>query len=107
MNTLVCPPNAPTGGDEQLGTYYHPKPTRPISIVNADNRIIASVMRWRWEEHLDKYIGQHQQGFVRLRSILKNIVEMDREMVLAALGDRDAAAIFLDFEAASPSISQG
>ncbi len=106
LNLLVCPPKAPTGEDATMGTYYHPRNTRPISIVNADNRIIASSFRWRWEEHFDRFVSGRQQGFIRGRSILKNVAEMDLGMVKAALGGENAAAIFLDFEAAFPSISQ-
>ena len=49
LSTLVCLPKDPTGEDPQIGTYFAPKATRPLSIVNCDNRLIASAMRSRWK----------------------------------------------------------
>ncbi|CAK0886943.1 unnamed protein product [Prorocentrum cordatum] len=79
LGTLVCLPKAPTGEDPELGAFYHASDTRPPSVVNADNRLVASAMRWRWEEHLGAYVQD---------------------------SDGDSAAVFLDFAAAFPSISQ-
>ena len=73
--------------------------------MNCDNRVVASV-RLRWEALLDRYAKSRQQGFLKGRSILKNLVEVENEMLLSALHDQEGAAIFLDFAAAFPSISQ-
>jgi len=105
-STLVCLPKDPSGEDPSMGKYYLAKATRPLSIVNSDNRLIASAMRIRWETQLAQYVKERQQGFLRKRSILKNLVEVDTAMMMTALkGDR-GAALFLDFEAAFPSIDQ-
>ena len=106
-STLVCLPKEATGEDPELGAYYAPSATRPLSIVNADNRIIASAMRARWEEHLKLYVRERQQGFLKGRSMIKNLLEVETAMLLTALEDDKGAAIFLDFEAAFPSIAQG
>ena len=105
LGTLVCLPKAPTGEDPDLGVYFKPGDTRPLSIVNCDNRLVASAMRWRWEERLTGYVLPRQQGFLMNRSILKNLVDVENRMVLEAAPDSPAVAIFLDFAAAFPSIS--
>ena len=106
LGTLVCLPKAPTGDDPELGAFYQASDTRPLSVVNADNRLVASAMRWRWEEHFGAYVRDRQQGFLRGRSILKDLVEVETVMMLRSLNDDNSAAVFLDFAAAFPSISQ-
>ena len=106
LGTLVCLPKAPTGEDPELGTYFRAADTRPLSIVNCDNRIVANSMRLRWEEHLCEFVRERHQGFLRGRSILKDLLEVESAMMLRSLQDDSAAAVFLDFAAAFPSISQ-
>ena len=60
-STLVCLAKDPSGEDPCLGQYYFSKATRPLSIVNSDNRLIASAMRLRWESHLAEYIQERRQ----------------------------------------------
>ena len=106
LGTLVCLPKAPTGEDPELGTYFRAADTRPLSIVNCDNRIVANSMRLRWEEHLCEFVRERQQGFLRSLSTLKGLLEVESAMMLRSLQDDSAAAVFLDFAAAFPSISQ-
>ena len=106
MSTLVCLPKAAAGEDAEFGVYYRPSDTRPLSIVNCDNRVVASAFRWRWEAHLDGFVRHRQQGFIRGRSILQNLIQVDAAMAVRSLEDPRSAAIFLDFEAAFPSMSQ-
>ena len=106
LSTLVCLPKAASGEDPEFGAYFRPEDTRPLSIVNCDNRIVASAVRSRWEEQLAGFIKQRQQGFLQGRSILRNLLEVENAMLMRAAGDEDSAAIFLDFAAAFPSISQ-
>ena len=104
--TLECLPKAHTGEDPDLGHYFKPGDTRPLSIVNCDNRLVASAMRMRWEVHADKYVGERQQGFLKGRSILRNLVDVENAMMLRSVQDLDSVAVFLDFAAAFPSVSQ-
>ena len=106
LSTLVCLPKEPTGEDPQMGAYFAPKATRPLSIVNCDNRLIASAMRSRWESQFKLFIRERQQGFLKNRSMIRNLLEVDTAMICAALTHEDSATIFLDFEAAFPSITQ-
>jgi hypothetical protein len=52
LSTLVCLPKAPSGDDVEFGEFYTPAGTRPLSIVNCDNRLVASAMRLRWEDNI-------------------------------------------------------
>ena len=106
LSTLVCLPKAPSGEDSELGLFFKPCDIRPLSIVNCDNRLVASAMRIRWEEHLRQFVQEHQQGFLEGRSIIKDLVEVENAMILRSLDSADSAAVFLDFAAAFPSISQ-
>ena len=106
LSTLVCLPKDPTGEDPQVGTYFAPKATRPLSIVNCDNRLIASAMRIRWENQFKGFIRERQQGFLKNRSMIRNLLEVDTAMLCSALTHENSATIFLDFEAAFPSITQ-
>jgi hypothetical protein len=106
LSALVCLPKTPEGEDPNLGAYYKPKELRPLAIVNCDNRIIASSTRLAWEDNVANFVKHRQQGFLRGRAILRNIVDMDNAMLVKSLEEDDCVAVFLDFAAAFPSISQ-
>ena len=106
LSSLACLPKEPTGEDPVKGAYYKPQSTRPLSIVNCDNRLIASAMRIRWEKQLKYFIRDRQQGFLKDRSMIRNLLEVDTAMLCSALTSDKSATIFLDFEAAFPSITQ-
>ena len=42
LSTLCCLPKKPIGSDPLLGDYYRAGDTRPLSIVNCDNRLVAN-----------------------------------------------------------------
>ena len=86
--------------------YFSPADTRPLSSVNADNRLLASAVRLRLEAILVDVVSPEQQGFLGGRSLIRNIVDVDDAMRAAALRGNSPAAIFFDFSAAFPSISQ-
>ena len=45
-SSILCLlPKKPTGSDDAMGTYYHPNNTRPLSVSNVDNRLLASAAR--------------------------------------------------------------
>jgi hypothetical protein len=86
-------------------TYHDPGDTRPLSIVNTDNRLLANAVRLRVEPLLAKGVSEMQRGFLPHRSMLQNVIEVDAEMRLASLDSDTAAAIFFDFAAAFPSLA--
>ena len=106
LGNLVCLGKKPAGNDPVEGDFFTPEGTRPLSIVNCDNRIVASAARIRWEEHLAGWVGNEQQGFLRGRSILKNLIDIDTESMSVSLKSQSGAMVLFDFKAAFPSISQ-
>ena len=74
--------------------------------MNSDNRLLASAVRLRLEAILGDVVSQEQQGFLGGRSLLRNVIDVEDAMRIAALRGNSPAAIFFDFSAAFPSISQ-
>ena len=75
-------------------TYHEPGDTRPLAMVNTDNRLLANAVRLRVEPVLAKGIAEIQRGFLPKRSMLQNIFEVDFEMRLDSLNSDSAAATF-------------
>ena len=48
LSLLCCLPKKPLGTDPVMGEYYRGEDTRPLALVNVDNRIIASAARHAW-----------------------------------------------------------
>ena len=107
MGLLVLLPKKPTGVDPLLGEYFAPGDTRPLSIVNTDNRILANAVRLALEPTLSSWVSPGQRGFLTGRSILANVVEIDHSMMEVSLRQAHESAIFFDFRAAFPSIGHG
>ena len=63
-------PNKPTGALADGRKYYAGEHTRPLSIVNTDNRLLASAVRLVVEEPFGRWISMPQRGFARGRSML-------------------------------------
>ena len=96
----------PTFTHPGLGDVYAGEDTRPLSLVNADNRIIASAARIRWEHTLGtKYISRMQQGFLKGRSMIGNILEIDYDSMSVSLKHDKGVLLLFDFKAAFPSVS--
>ena len=103
---LCCLPKKPTGTDPTAGDYYAPSSTRPLSLVNTDNRLIASSFRVLLEPLIEPLISKAQRGFLRGRQMLSNILDIDFESMKISLLHDKGALILFDFEAAFPSVSQ-
>ena len=103
---LVCLPKKSSSTTPDGVNAYVPANTRPLNIVNADNRIVASAARNRWEEHLAKWILPRQQGFLPGRSILANLLDVDTSSIITSLQEEHGACLLMDFASAFPSISQ-
>jgi len=105
LGILCCLPKKPSGHDEDGEPYYTPGNTRPLSIVNCDNRLIASAARIRWETPLNRWVSKHQRGFLPNRSMLANVIDVDYESMRVSLTHEAGAIILFDFEAAFPSVA--
>ena len=103
---LVCLPKKSTSITSDGTEAYTANNTRPLSIVNCDNRIVASAARNRWEHYLASWILPRQQGFLSNRSIIRNLLQLDTASMITSLTQPDGACVLLDFASAFPSISQ-
>ena len=81
--------------------------TRPLNVVNADNRILASAVLLMLEPALAPSISRDQRGFLQGRSTLPNAIDVEEVMCIDAIDCPDALAFFMDFEAAFPSVEHG
>ena len=68
--------------------------------------MIANAARLRWERLLNAWISPQQQGFLRNRSILKNVLDVDFASMATALKHNHGALVLFDFASAFPSIAQ-
>ena len=59
--------------------WFAPKDTRPILIVDADNRILANLFRICLAISADKICGPEQRVFLGRRRLLDNVVDVDFE----------------------------
>jgi hypothetical protein len=62
-------------------------------------------MRIRWEPLFNKWVSAMQQGFLRGRSMLSNVVDVDYEAMTISLKHPYGALILFDFQAAFPSLA--
>jgi len=85
LSLLCCLPKKPYGSDPEAGDYYRGEDTRPLALVNVDNRIIASAARHTWEPLLNKYISKAQQGFLKGRQMINNIICIDHDAMTVSL----------------------
>jgi hypothetical protein len=80
--------------------------TRPLTIADCSNRLIANAYRYRWEGLIAPIVDENQRGFLPGRSMLQNVVDIEHAAMLTALAREDGAMILFDFTAAFPSISR-
>jgi hypothetical protein len=102
---LCLLPKKPTGTDDNLGEYYHVSATKPLSISNVDNRILANAARLAWEPVLERWVSEVQRGFLKGRSMLHNLLDVDWAAMTISLKHAKGALILFDFKAAFPSVS--
>ena len=103
---LCCLPKKPCEISPEFGEVYAGEDTRPLALVNTDNRIIASAARGCWERILEKdYISLHQQGFLKGRLMINNILDIDYNAMSVSLLHEKGALLLFDFKAAFPSVS--
>ena len=99
----------PKSSDEALadGTaVFTPEQTRPLSITNTANRLIAAAVRIAIEDVISTLVTSEQRGFLLNRSLLMNLLDVDAEMILVAARNPQPIALFFDFAAAFPSVEQ-
>ena len=105
LSHLVCIPKTPHTKTDTGMDVYLPSSTRPLSVVNTVNRLMASSARLRWEPRLAPWISECQRGFVRGRSLLQNVWEMEQVAMRTALEQQEGMIMLFDFAAAFPSMA--
>ena len=103
---LTCLPKKASGYDDDGRAYFEPGATRPLSVVNTDNRLIASAYKKVIEPLANEWVSSMQQGFLEGRSMLRNVVDIDLASMKVAMQHRNGMLILFDFTAAFPSLSR-
>ena len=102
----TCLPKKASGYDDDGRAYFEPGATRPLSVVNTDNRLIASAYKKVIEPLANEWVSSMQQGFLEGRSMLLNVVDIDLASMKVAMQHRNGMLILFDFTAAFPSLSR-
>ena len=56
---LVCLPKKRSGQLDDGTDFYDAEATRPLALVNTDNRLVAAAAKHRWEHVLGEYVHAH------------------------------------------------
>ena len=84
---------------------YSPDCTRPISVVDASNRILASIFRVALDRCVGDRVSAMQRGFLTGRPMLRNDIEIDWAAQKISLLSNTGAILLFDFRAAFPSMN--
>jgi len=103
-STLVLLPKKPSVCSDGI-QWFAPKDTRPLSIANADNRLISNVFREVLTRFADKTCRKEQRGFLSNRFLLENVVDVDFESRRMYLRGGHGGLVLVDLAAAFPSVS--
>ena len=102
---LCCIPKGDGEEDALHGRSHEAGQTRPLSLVDVSNRIIAAAYKKRWEPQLGAWVSIDQRGFIQGRSMMKNVVDLEAAgFSTSALHER-GMTLLIDFKAAFPSVS--
>jgi hypothetical protein len=103
---LCCLPKSGNSKHEDGHDILEAKETRPLTIADCANRLIANSYRYRWEGLIDTIVDPAQRGFLPGRSMLHNVTDIEHTAMITALSATDGAMVLFDFSAAFPSISR-
>ena len=97
-------------GEDPLDTEFtmtrKTKDTRPLSISNTDSKICAAAVNIPLAEGVKGWALKEQRGFVLLRQLLDNVIDIDTHAHIASiLAPLTALLALFDFEAAFPSVA--
>jgi len=84
--------------DEEYGQVLSAETTRPLMIVDHDNRLVALAYKRRWDKEINKWVSKGQRGFLPGRSMIANIVELEQEGMEVALAKKKGMILLLDFK---------
>jgi len=98
-------PKDATGYNAYGVPFFSPECTRPLSLADTFNKLLANTVRIALERFASSRITFYQRGFLRGRQILDNVVELDHFSHIFSIASRSAAIFLFDFSAAFPSVS--
>lgn len=102
---LFCPIPKTASHEESIGNLFHlPKDTRPISVVNADNRIVANLFRVPFALAAARLVHPCQRGFLMDRVLTDNVIDLDLYM-RHCYAEHTGLLGLADIEAAFPTLS--
>ena len=101
---LCCIPKSSDEQDDTGTPVYTAGSTRPISIVDAANRIIAAILCVALERNVGSRISDMQKGFLHGRKMMSNLIDLDEAAQKISIRTSRGAIILLDFRAAFPSM---
>ena len=105
MGILCCIPKGDGEADMELGQVHEVSQTRPLSLVDVSNRMIASAYKKRWEKNLGGWVSKDQRGFLPGRSMMANVLDLETHGMCMAATKRRSLMVLVDFKAAFPSVS--
>ncbi len=77
---LFCVLKKPLYEDAETGSVYSGVGTRPISVMDFSNRILAAAYKRPWEPLLSGWVSPAQRGFTPGRQMLDNSIELEHAM---------------------------
>ena len=93
---LICIGKSSSEFTEEGEAVYSADNTRPISIVDASNRLIASVFRIVLERCVAHNISSMQRGFLHGRAMLRNVIDVDWAAQKISLVSKKGAIVLFD-----------
>ena len=102
---MICFSKGVEGLTGDRTPYCSPAGTRPISIVDASNRILASIFQITLEKQVGHRLLSAQRAFLAGRKMMQNILDIDWAAHQVSLKSRSGAILLFDFSAAFPSLS--
>jgi len=102
---MICLPKDHECVNSDGTRVYAPSCTRPISIVDTANRILACIFKLALERAIGHRISTAQKGFLLGRSMLQNVLDIDYAAHTISLKSRTGAILLFDFKAAFPSLA--
>ena len=101
---LCCIPKTADEVDNSGTPVFSASSTRPISIVDAANRIIAAILAVALERCVGTRISEMQKGFLFGRQMMENLIDIDVAAQKISVRSSSGAIVLLDFRAAFPSM---
>ena len=78
---MVFLPKKPTSSRTDGTAVFPAGNFRPLNVTNTDNRLLCSAVRLYIEPIIEAGISPEQRGFLRGRSMLMNVIDIEEEML--------------------------